>query len=130
MIHACSCGRWLRTGSYERGIRRCRICRKAPKRRFSYWRVDELKRLAEMAHQPRQIIAAALGRTPGSITRAAARYGIKLTAPFSGRWPDSTVRRCRAMHADGVPLDDITARTGVPFFTLKNWLYDGYREAA
>jgi hypothetical protein len=123
-VNTCRCGMKLPPGAAERGIVLCRACRP---REGGAWLAVQVKRLRELAHLPRREIAARLGRSQRAITCAAKRYGVTLSGRFIGRWPDATVRRCRAMRAAGLSVKEISEATGVPRWTLKNWFYLGYR---
>lgn len=83
-----------------------------------------MERLRNLAHRPAWEVAAILGRSRKSVEYGAARYGIHLGGK-SARWSGVTVRAARRLRAEGLPLRVIAERTGVPFGTLRHWVYSG-----
>lgn len=124
-MNKCRCGLFLRPGAAERGNLLCRACRAGD---GTAWLTVQVKRLRELSHLPRREIAYRLGRSQRAITCAAKRYGVTLCGAYIGRWPDGTVARCRALHADGATLRRISEVTGVSRGTVRNWIYSGYRQ--
>ena len=80
-----------------------------------------------MAHRPAWAIGHAIGRTELAVRTKAALHGIRLGAKRGGCWPADTVRRARKLREAGKPLSAISEATGVPFGTLRQWIYGGYR---
>lgn len=86
-----------------------------------FWRTTELKVL----HAGDALrVAAALGRSPRAVQCKARRLGIPAPRmPHACYWPEATRRRAIEMRRRGLSLRAISEATGVPFGTLRHWVY-------
>lgn len=91
-----------------------------------FWRTTEIQQLARLGAQVDAItLAAQLGRTPRAVQCAAlARHLPVPRQPHGCYWPESTRRRARNLRRSGLSLSAISRATGVPFGTLRHWIYD------
>lgn len=90
-----------------------------------FWCTDEIKALSVSSNSDALSVAAMLGRTPRAVQDKARAIGAK--APRMKHrlyWPESTKRRALNLRAQRMPLSQISAATGVPFGTVRRWVYE------
>lgn len=89
-----------------------------------FWTTKEIQTLRAMSGGSAMQVAAAIGRSPRAVQDAALRRHIPAPRqPHSRYWPATTKRRARRMRADGKPVSQISAALGVPFGTVRRWVY-------
>lgn len=89
-----------------------------------FWTTKEIQTLRAMAGSNAIEVATALGRSPRAVQDAARSRRIPAPRqPHSRYWPATTKRRARRMRADGKPVSQISAALGVPFGTVRRWIY-------
>lgn len=96
---------------------------------MKHWRTSEVASL----HQNRDALttAAALGRSPRAVQDMARRAGAPVPCmPHARYWPDSTRRRACALRAAGNTVVSISKALGVPFGTVRRWVYESQEQAA
>ncbi|MDC7805565.1 hypothetical protein PQS31_01800 [Luteimonas sp BLCC-B24] len=95
------------------------------------WRTTELATLRAHAGGDALRIAARLGRTPRAVQDKARSVGAPAPRmPHAKYWPDSTRRRARALRAAGKSVASISNALGVPFGTVRRWVYESRESAA
>lgn len=93
---------------------------------MNLWRTTEVRALRQMAGSDAMTVAAALGRTPRAVQDMARRQGTPVPRQQHVLyWPTATKRRARAMRANGHTVNQISAALGVPFGTVRRWVYEG-----
>lgn len=88
------------------------------------WRTSEEATLRQSRHLTVMQLAWALRRSPCAVQCKAQALGVKL-APMTPRncWPVRTIRRARYLRQQGHPVSLISHRLGVPFGTVRRWIY-------
>lgn len=90
------------------------------------WRTTEIESLKSAAGKDALRVAAALGRSPIAVQCKARRIGIPAPRmPHARYWSPETKRRALELRGSGSPVSDISASTGVPFGTVRRWVYAG-----
>ena len=90
------------------------------------WRTSELRVLRQMEGRDAMTVAAALGRSPRAVQDMARYQGMPVPRQPHGRyWPVTTKRRARQLRASGNTVNQISAALGVPFGTVRRWVYEG-----
>ena len=93
------------------------------------WRTTELRALA--ASNDALHAAELTGRSPRATQDAARRFGLAAPRmPHACYWPDSTRQRALRLRAAGKSVAQISKATGVPFGTVRRWVYDQKEKAA
>lgn len=86
------------------------------------WAADDTRKIAD--YSCALTAAAALQRTPRAVQDKARRHGLPVPKmPHASYWPDSILRRCIGLREAGHSLSRISNATGVPFGTIKHWIY-------
>lgn len=89
------------------------------------WRTTEVHKLRAMAGQCALKVARELGRTPCAVQDKARRIRVATPVmPKANNWPQSTKDRALRLRTDGKTLTQIARSTGVPFGTIRHWIYD------
>lgn len=69
-------------------------------------------------------VAAKVGRSPIAVQDKARRMGIPAPRmPHARYWPEATRRRALKLRNDGYSVARISETTGVPFGTVRRWIY-------
>lgn len=97
---------------------------------MTHWRTTELATLRTHAGNALQV-AAAIGRTPRAVQDKARSVGAPVPRmPHAQYWPDSTRSRALALRAAGKTVASISTSLGVPFGTVRRWVYESQEKAA
>ncbi len=97
---------------------------------MTHWRTNELATLSTHAGTALQV-AAAIGRTPRAVQDKARSVGAPAPRmPHARYWPDTTRRRARSLRAAGKSVASISNALGVPFGTVRRWVYESQEQAA
>ena len=92
------------------------------------WRTDEIRALSA---GDALLAAAAIGRTPRAVQVKARREGIPAPRmPHASYWSPATRRRARTLRSHGLPVSKISEALGVPFGTVRRWVYEQQEQAA
>ena len=92
-----------------------------------YWRTNEVMALAD---DDAMRVAVAIRRTPRAVQDKARRLGIPAPKMRHARyWPEGVRRRARALRQQGAAVSAISVAVGVPFGTVRRWVYDQERAA-
>lgn len=86
-----------------------------------YWRTDEIRALAT---GDAMLAARATGRSPRAVQDKARRMGIP--APRIAHacyWPPATRQRALALRGHGLSVAKVSLALGVPFGTVRRWVY-------
>lgn len=87
------------------------------------WRTTELSALA--ASNDALHAAEMTGRSQRAVQDAARRFGLPVPRmPHARYWPEATRQRALRMRASGVPVAKISEALGVPFGTVRRWVYE------
>ncbi|EMT5435615.1 TPA: hypothetical protein UM365_000190 [Stenotrophomonas maltophilia] len=90
------------------------------------WRTSELQALRQMEGRDAMTVADALGRSPRAVQDMARCQGMPVPRQRHARyWPATTKRRARQLRASGNTVNQISAALGVPFGTVRRWVYEG-----
>lgn len=93
---------------------------------MEFWRTSELRALRQMEGCDAMTVAAALGRSPRAVQDMARCQGMPVPRqPHARYWPVATKRRARQLRANGNTVNQISAALGVPFGTVRRWVYEG-----
>jgi|GEM_PF-985650 len=98
---------------------------------MKHWRTTELATLR--AHAGGNVLCAAadLGRTPRAVQDKARSVGAPAPVmPHARYWPDATRSRACALRAAGKTVASISETLGVPFGTVRRWVYESQEQAA
>lgn len=87
-----------------------------------FWNTSELRKLGNgNAFE----VSIALGRSIKAVQCKAYREGVEAPKVPHGRyWPESVKDRCMRMRNDGFSVRQISNSTGVPFGTVRRWVYE------
>ena len=90
------------------------------------WLTTEIESLRSAAGRDALRVAASLGRSPRAVQDKARRIGIPAPRmPHARYWSPETKRRALELRGSGSPVSHISASTGVPFGTVRRWVYAG-----
>jgi len=88
------------------------------------WRTTEVHKLRTMAGQCALKVARSLGRSPCAVQDKARRIKVPTPVmPKANVWPQATKGRALRLRADGKSVAQIARATGVPFGTVRHWIY-------
>lgn len=85
------------------------------------WRTDEIRALAT---GDAMLAALATGRSPRAVQDKARRMGIpapRIAHPCY--WPPATRQRALALRGHGLSVAKVSLALGVPFGTVRRWVY-------
>lgn len=90
--------------------------------RLPRWNDEEL----QLLRTDSAIAAAAMtGRTPRACQDKARRESLPVPRmPHARYWPKATIARARRMRRAGLPVSRISDALGVPYGTVRRWIYD------
>lgn len=98
-----------------------RFCAFAGAFGMRWWTVPEVRSLGGGCALQ---VAAQLGRSPRAVQDKARSIGAEAPRmPHACYWPEATKSRALAMRSEGRSLASISRATGVPFGTLRHWVY-------
>lgn len=93
-----------------------------------FWRTDELRALNA---GDALLASASIGRTPRAVQEKARREGIPTPRmPHASYWSPATRRRALSLRSHGLSVARISQALGVPFGTVRHWVYDATERAA
>jgi len=93
---------------------------------MQFWRTNEVAALRRLAGSDAVRVAAAIGRSPRAVQDKARSVGAPVPrSPHPRYWPTSTKRRACAMRKNGQSVSSISTALGVPFGTVRRWVYEG-----
>ena len=88
------------------------------------WRMDEIASLKSATGKDALRVAAMLWRSPTAVQYKARKIGVPVPRMPHGRyWNQETKRRALELRSSGKSVSDISACTGVPFGTIRRWVY-------
>lgn len=95
------------------------------------WRTTELAVLRLHAGGNALQAAANLGRSPRAVQDKARSVGAPAPRmPHARYWPETTRSRALRLRADGKTVASISNALGVPFGTVRRWVYESQEQAA
>lgn len=98
---------------------------------MSAWRTTDIAALHRLAGADAMAVAASVGRTPRAVQDKARREGLPAPRmPNDYVWPASTKKRAQAMRGQRMTLSQISRALGVPFGTVRRWVYEPQEQAA
>ncbi len=98
---------------------------------MKHWRTTDLMALRAHAGGNALLAAADLGRTPRAVQDKARSVGAPAPRiPHAQYWPEPTRRRARSLRAAGRTVASISNSLGVPFGTVRRWVYESQEQAA
>lgn len=87
-----------------------------------FWKTTELRQLGSGNAFD---VSIALGRSIRAVQDKAYREGLDAPKVPHGRyWPESVKARCMRLREDGFSVRQISSSTGVPFGTVRRWVYE------
>lgn len=93
-----------------------------------YWRTDELRALSA---GDALLASASIGRSPRAVQEKARREGIPTPRiPHASYWSPATRRRALSLRGHGLSVARISEALGVPFGTVRRWVYETTERAA
>ncbi len=91
-----------------------------------WWTTTELRELRKGGELT--MLAGRIGRTQSAVYNAAKKYGIDVPrADHPLYWGEAVKSRALRLRSAGWPVSRISRATGVPFGTVRRWIYDTTR---
>ena len=98
---------------------------------MSRWRATDVEALRRLADGDAIAVAARLGRSPRAVQCKAQAIGVSAPRmPHARYWPAAIRTRAQALRHAGKPISFISNATGVPFGTVRRWIYEDTTMAA
>lgn len=89
------------------------------------WRTNEVRVLREQSGMCALRVAQHLGRSPRSVQDKARLIGVRPPRmPHACYWTEETKQRALRFRRDGLSVARISRAIGVPFGTVRHWIYD------
>lgn len=89
---------------------------------MKFWKTTELRKLGPGNAFD---VSIAIGRSVRAVQCKAYREGIEAPKVPHGRyWPEPVKARCMRLREDGFSVRQISNSTGVPFGTVRRWVYE------
>lgn len=90
-----------------------------------HWRTTDVAQLRALSTEDALAVAARLGRSPRAVQDKARAIAVRVPRmPHPRYWPENTRARAQSLRAAGESISFISNTLGVPFGTVRRWIYE------